>query len=127
MSFPAQSVRVTFYKASGKWYGEASAAVRHYLFEEEAFKQDIVDTQSGLIDGWQNNGFFVTVENTSDDDHFAHHLFGPEAFAGIVKSTSQQETPAPSPFDMPEPVGDVHVVDVDLGTLPWLDMDDYPF
>lgn len=78
-----QEVNLTFFKESGKYYTGGKAVVNHFLFEDE-YKQDIVNTQTGMRDGWQGN-YYVVV--SSDDDAVGFHeaLFTPDKFAGIAK------------------------------------------
>lgn len=76
-------VKVTFYKRGGKFYSNGYAYVNHFLFEDE-YRQDIVDTQDSLMDGWQNDEFYVTVtEHDDSTQHFNERLFMPGAFAGF--------------------------------------------
>lgn len=79
-----REIRVDFYKDSGKWYSGGKVKVSHHLFEEE-FKQDIVDNQSILHDGWQGR-FIVVTDNIGDDPYFAKAVFHLGEFSGVKKS-----------------------------------------
>lgn len=78
-------IQVDFYKESGKWYSGGEVEVEHELFQDE-FRQDIVNNQKILNDGWQGN-FIVVTNNLPDDNLFAMQLFLPSKFAGISKNT----------------------------------------
>lgn len=80
-----RKIRVDFYKESGKWYAGGDVLVEHYLFQE-GFKQDIVNNQNILYDGWQGN-YIVVTNNHEDDDNFAKQVFLPSKFYGIQKTT----------------------------------------
>ena len=79
-----QMIDVDFYKPSGKWYTNCRAVVNHYLFEDE-FKQDIVDTQDGMSDGWQDGDYYVVTSVPEHVNGFFNALFKPGDFAGIKK------------------------------------------
>lgn len=86
-----QLIDVTFYKRSGKYYGRSYAIVNHFLFEEE-FKQDIVDTQKALMDGWQEgNDFYVVTTAPKHVNGFYESIFMPGAFAGYKKQGGECE------------------------------------
>lgn len=83
-----QLIDVTFFKSSGKWYAGGRAVVDHFLFED-GFKQDIVNTQSELMDGWQEHDSYIVV--TSAPEHvngFYNRLFHPGEFRGYKKEES---------------------------------------
>lgn len=83
-------IDVNFYKKTGKWYESCQINVDHYIFEDE-FKQEIVDKQTALIDGWQNNDYYVvisdTYENNKDPNYhgFYNRLFLSNVFKGMIK------------------------------------------
>jgi len=80
-------ILLDFYKPSGKWYGSGTAETTHFLFED-GFKQDIVNTQDALIDGWNSNEYFtVAVRNDPEDESSAFHncLLSPDKLSGYVK------------------------------------------
>lgn len=80
-----QKIKIVFYKLSGKWYGSGEAIVNHYMFEDK-YKQDIVNTQNVLMDGWQDHeNFVVVVSGMEDEEGFNEGLFQPNAFKGIKK------------------------------------------
>lgn len=80
-----QLVDIKFYKSTGKFYSSGKAVVNHYLFED-GFKQDIVNTQSELRDGWQDHeNFYLVVTAPEHVNGFFEHLFMPGAFKGIKK------------------------------------------
>lgn len=78
-----QEVNLTFFKKSGKYYTSGKAIVNHYLFEDE-YKQDIVNTQTAMREGWQG-GYFVVISADADVDGFHEALFMPGDFEGIKK------------------------------------------
>lgn len=77
------NVKVTFYKETGKYYADCLLSSTHYLWEEE-FKQDIVNNQNCLKDGWQGE-FIVTTENENDNDPFCCQMFKSHEFKNIKK------------------------------------------
>lgn len=91
-----RKVSLTFYKANGKFYTGGTAVVKHYIFEA-GYKQDIVNTQNALLDGWQNSPFYVRVSDAPkfdivygdlpSEDTFDEHLFIIGAFHGLEKET----------------------------------------
>ena len=86
-----QLIDVTFFKMSGKWYASGKAVVNHFLFEE-GFRQDIVNTQKVLMDGWQDHlEFFVVTHAPEHVNGFFEHLFHPSAFAGLKKASGGEE------------------------------------
>lgn len=76
-------IKVTFYKLSGKFYSSGKAFVSHYLFEDD-YKQDIVNTQDALREGWEGE-FFVVTSSNDDADGFHEALFTPCEFDGMRK------------------------------------------
>ena len=86
-----QLIDVKFYKASGKWYTSTQAVVNHLIFED-GFKQDIVDTQCGLVDGWQDDDDYYVV--TSVPEHvngFFEAMFHPGEFRGFKRKGSDKD------------------------------------
>lgn len=86
-----QMIDVTFYKQSGKFYSSGVAVVNNYLFDE-GFKQDIVNTQNSLADGWQDHEDFYVV--TSAPEHvngFFEQLWQPGSFRGIKREVSESD------------------------------------
>ena len=80
------NIYVNFYKPSGKWYASGPVEVSHQLFEVEELKQDIVNNQDILTEGWQDE-FVVTIDQINpDDEPFFARLFPQGAFAGIRKN-----------------------------------------
>ena len=82
---------LNFYKPSGKWYTSGTAETTHYLFED-GFKQDIINTQDALVDGWNSDGYFtVVVQNVPEDDSMAFHncLLTPDKLSGYVKEADE--------------------------------------
>lgn len=86
-----QLIRLNFYKLSEKWYSSGKAVVNHFTFQDE-FKQDIVDTQTALRDGWQGN-FYVQTSCPEEVNGFFECLFHPEEFKDIKlqKQTCKEE------------------------------------
>jgi len=78
-----QMIDVTFFKKTGKFYANTYAVVNHFIFEE-GFKQDIVNTQEALREGWQGD-FIVVVTAPKHVNGFFEGLFYPEEFEGIKK------------------------------------------
>ena len=82
---------LNFYKPNGKWYGSGTAETAHFLFED-GFKQDIINTQDALVDGWNSNEYFtVVVRNNPEDESLAFHdcLLTPDKLSGYVKETDE--------------------------------------
>lgn len=79
-----RNIRVDFYKESGKWYAGGEVEVNHHLFQE-GFRQDIVNNQEILRDGWQGN-YIVVTNNLEGDNLFAMQVFLPSKFIGITKT-----------------------------------------
>ena len=80
-------IKVQFFKPSGKWYASGEASVSHGLWDIEGFKQDLVDTQNALRDGWA--GEFSVVTESLDPEQFATHWFPAHAFAGMTRSCAE--------------------------------------
>ena len=79
-----QLIDVNFYKISGKWYAGSQAVVNHFLFQD-GFKQDIVNTQDCLVDGWQEDAFVVVTSAPEHVNGFFERIFFPGEFSGYVK------------------------------------------
>jgi hypothetical protein len=77
-------IRVDFYKESGKWYAGGNVLVNHHLFQD-GFRQDIVNNQQILFDGWQGN-YIVVTDNLEGDELFAKQIFLPSKFNEIYKT-----------------------------------------
>lgn len=77
-------IQVDFYKKSGKWGYGGVVTVHHYDFDDQ-FKQDIVDNQSIIRDGWQSDDYIVVTGNINDDDPFAKRVYPAGSFWGIQK------------------------------------------
>lgn len=79
------TIYVNFYLPSGKWYTSGPVEVTHQLFETDELKQDIVNNQGILTDGWQGE-YIVTIDHINPRDPFFTHLFPQGAFANIRKN-----------------------------------------
>ena len=79
------NIYVNFYKPSGKWYASGPVEVSHQLYELDELKQDIVNNQGILREGWQGN-YVVTIDQIDSYDPFFTRLFPQGAFAGIRKN-----------------------------------------
>lgn len=77
------NIYVTFYKPSGRWWASGPVEVTHQLFEMDRLKQDIVNNQDILTEGWQDDDFIVTITQNSPDDPFFTYLFPQGSFAGM--------------------------------------------
>ena len=77
------NIYVNFYKPSGQWYASGPVEVTHQLFEMDKLKQDIVNNQDILTEGWQDDDFIVTIDQISPYDTFFTHLFPQGAFANM--------------------------------------------
>lgn len=76
---------VTWYRASGKYYTSGTARSSARVGDDQ-FKQDLVDTQTGMREGWQNHGYFVVTSALSDDfEGFVEHLWMPDSFKDFTK------------------------------------------
>lgn len=78
-----QLIRLNFYNKHGKWKYSGKALVNHYLFED-GFKQDIVDTQTAIVDGWQGE-YFVQTSCPEEVNGFFEALFLPSSFNDIER------------------------------------------
>lgn len=81
------NIYVNFYKPSGKWYASCPVEVTHQLFEMDELKQDIVNNQDVLVEGWQGD-YIVTIDQIASHDPFFTHLFTLDAFID-VRNTSK--------------------------------------
>lgn len=84
-------VEMTWYNENGKYKYDAIVMVDVYAFDDN-FKQQLVDRQSAIYDGWQNDDdYFVVVRNAEghpdnrDDAPFVNSLYQKGAFANIRK------------------------------------------
>jgi len=77
-----REIRVDFYKETGKWYAGGNVLVMHHLFEN-GFRQDIVNNQNIMQDGWQGN--YIVVTDDINGDLFSKQVFLPSKFNGIYK------------------------------------------
>lgn len=82
----SRKIRVDFFRESGKWYSGGEVKVNHLLFEDE-FKQDIVDNQEILHDGWQGS-YIVVTDDVEDDGLFSKAVFLPSQFKYLRKNQS---------------------------------------
>lgn len=80
---------VDFFKPSGKWYSGCEIESELNLWDDN-FKQEIVNKQNALMEGWQGN-YFVVTDDTSENDFdnnykgFYKRHFMPWDFIGIKK------------------------------------------
>lgn len=108
-------VQVDFFTGKGNWKYGGVVEVEH-MFWDDGFKQDIVNNQSIINDGWQGEfivvtsnvddscsvdtdetGYLTVVDSAMDEtvlvnttSHpFAHHIFFPSKFEGVVKTTDK--------------------------------------
>ena len=79
-----QEIVINFYKGSGKWYASGKAIVNHFMFED-GFKQDIVNTQNALSEGWQEGQYFAVTSADENIDGFYEALWSPLSFSGLKK------------------------------------------
>ena len=77
------NIYVTFYMPSGRWWASGPVEVSHLLFAMDRLKQDIVNNQDILTEGWQDDDFIVTINQIDPDDPFFTHLFPQGSFAGM--------------------------------------------
>lgn len=90
-----QWVRIDFYKESGKWYEGCEIMVsRDALFSLELMRQEIVDKQTALNDGWQ--GYFDVVMGDPEEnpvlseDTFCKRLMHAHQFMGIKRTSNEK-------------------------------------
>lgn len=83
-----QMIDVSFYKSSGKWYASGKAIVNHFLFED-GFKQDLVNTQTELGDGWQEDEFYVVTSAPEHVNGFFEKMFKPGAFRDFKREATK--------------------------------------
>ena len=77
------TIYVNFYKQTGEWYASGPVEVSHLLFAMDRLKQDIVNNQDILTEGWQDDDFIVTIGQIDPDDPFFTYLFPQGSFAGM--------------------------------------------
>jgi len=81
------TIEVNWFKPSGKWYASARVTMKAAHIFEDAFKQNLVNAQAELFDGWQDNGYYVTTQNAEPynvgEVPFALCLWKPDAFKGL--------------------------------------------
>lgn len=82
---------MTWYNGNGKYKYDAIVFVDVYPFDP-AFKQQLVDKQDAIYDGWQeSDDYFLVVRNAEshadydDSDPFVDSLYVQGTFKGIVK------------------------------------------
>ena len=78
-------IRVDFYKHSGKWYAGGNVDVGKNCIADIDFKQNLVNNQNILQDGWQRDFYVVTNDVPNENKFFNKKLFLPEEFIGIRK------------------------------------------
>lgn len=83
-------IDVTWYNENGKHKYHDVVFVDVYAFDD-AFKQQIVDRQDALVDGWQKGDYYIVARNAeahADYDHsdpFVDSLYMPRTFKDIQK------------------------------------------
>lgn len=84
-----QMVNLKWFKESGKFAYSGRAVVNHFLFED-GFKQDIVNTQDSIRDGWQDHSdMYLVVTAPEEVNGFFEVLYTPGRFAGIKKEVKE--------------------------------------
>jgi hypothetical protein len=86
-------IHIDFFKPSGKWYEGGDVEIRDgsYLWSDD-LKQQIVNNQDILMDGWQDCEYTVvltdTPENISDSNYrgFFRHMFHAGSFKGLKRA-----------------------------------------
>lgn len=77
-------LNINFFRESGKWYSGGVVKVAHQLYDMDELKQDIVNNQEILNDGWQ--GEFDVMVEAVNDDNFCTHLFHRDKFSNVSKT-----------------------------------------
>ena len=86
-------IQVDWFKSTGKWAYGGEIEVRDdiHIWSDD-LKQQIVDNQGIIVDGWQNSDYYhVLTSDTCADSlspnyrGFFKHYFPPGSFKGIVK------------------------------------------
>lgn len=87
---------IDFFRTTGKWYngGEVEIKDGTYLWSPD-FKQQIVENQAVLKDGWQDHFHVVTRdldENSRNPEYhqFFYHFFPVGSFVGIEKGITNE-------------------------------------
>lgn len=73
-----KTITVNFYKPSGKWYAGGTAVVSNYIFNKEAFLDEIEKTNTCLKWHWRNSSYDLVTDYESDDPedmYFCNHLW----------------------------------------------------
>lgn len=87
-------IQIDFFKPTGKWYSGGTVELTDgtYLWKDD-FKQQIVNNQKIMCDGWQEHDWIVVVRDTPANElnpsynGFFYHLFLAGAFKGIKNVT----------------------------------------
>lgn len=100
---PPLVIIVDFFKPSGKWYagGEVKLSPDTWPHSPD-LKQQIVDNQKALQDGWQGNYIVVTDYNPDKSDRFFKSVYQPEEFMFVSKTKSKEKKTAAEWLNEPE-------------------------
>lgn len=80
-----QMVNLSFYKTTGKWYTNGTMVTDHFIFED-GFLQDLVNTQTALVKGWNEHGDYYVVTSAPEEvNGFYNALWMPGRFKDLYK------------------------------------------
>lgn len=86
------NIEVEFYRPTGKYYSGGIVQIPDDCeLWHDNFKQEIINNQKILIDGWQGS-YYVLTNDTKENfiqrnyNRFYKRLFQPHEFAGILKT-----------------------------------------
>ncbi len=82
-------IRVDFYKTDGKWYSGGDIDINLHIWDDD-FKQEMVNKQNIMQEGWQDQYFIVTSDTAQNHldpnyrDFYMRHWM-PWEFIGYKK------------------------------------------
>lgn len=86
------NLNVNWHTSTGKWYTHGRVKVTLPIQSIQDLKQEILDNQDSMADGWENHGYYVHVCTTDSQDtdptfpYFATFLLLPDGFKGMRKT-----------------------------------------
>lgn len=92
-------IQVDWFKDSGKWYSGTVVEIPDdcHIWSDN-FKQEIVNNQDTMMDGWQNSDYYVVTRSHAADElspnsrSFYHRLFNKGDFKGIKKEIKSEKS-----------------------------------
>lgn len=83
----SQMVSVTFYKSTGKFYAQCEIDMETLYLSQSGYKQEIVNKQTALNDGWQDRDYIVVTSANQDPHYIGFHeqVWTIGSFRGLKK------------------------------------------